>query len=109
MTMIGTPARKTGWRASARPWRMPISIAGGRCASCDGSKTAVAAAPPSRACNCCSASADRYLGIDTAMPWVRMVPRIASPIAAPIERDSCVADVATAMSWRSTEFCTIST
>ena len=38
------------------------------------------------------------------MPWVRIVPRIASPTAAPIERDSCVAEVATAMSSRLTEF-----
>ena len=88
---------------------MPTSIAGGRCASCEGSKTAVAAAPPSDACSCCSAAGGKYFAIEAAMPWVRMVPRTASPIAAPIERESCVAEVATAMSSRPTEFWTIKT
>ena len=42
------------------------------------------------------------------MPCVRIVPMIARPRADPIDRESCVADVATAMSARPTEFCTTS-
>ena len=78
-------------------------MAGGRLASCAGSNTAPAVEPPDF-CSACKALAGRYLAIDETMPWARMVPRIASPTAAPIERDNWVADVATAMSSRLTEF-----
>jgi len=89
--------------ASPTPCLMPAAIAGGRCASCAGSNTAPAVELPA-AWKAFKALAGRYLAIEDAMPWARMVPRMARPMAAPIDRDNCVADVATAMSSRLTEF-----
>src|ERR1700737_2364542 len=103
-TTITRPATKTGCSASARACRIAIAIAGGRCASWDGSKTAVAVAELPDDSSFFNAAGGRYLAIADAIPWDRIVPRMARPIAEPMDRDSCVVDVATAMSRALTAF-----